>query len=700
MKKWTYALLILFIGQVCYAQTHEEKEKIKKATNAKELDAISEKFLKERRQMLNKLRSSGKIKNSGNPKEDERNIMDVDSVGNPIYFSPLDSDGTLAIKANSMYTGGSLGLSVHGEGMTAGMWDEGSVRTTHIALENRAINLETWALSGHSTAVAGQIAATDAYSPTASFGKAVGIAMKANVRAYQWTDDVTELTQEVKNGLLVSNHSYPATYGSLYSQTSAYFDNIVYHGPYFTCVRAAGNINDPTGTHQLSYAATGKNTLVVGSIAPLTNYTNPADVVRASASSKGPTDDGRIKPDIVANGWRVAVINSSSDNGFLTGGTGASGTSYASPQVAGAVLLLQQHYNNLNANFMRGATVKGLMLHTANEAGLYDGPDITFGWGLLNVERAATVISNNGGKSAILQDSLLNGTTFSRDLVASGTEPLVATICWTDTAGTPEIYNNITTIKLVNDLDLRLSDAGNTYFPWKLDSTNYDNPALKGDNIRDNVEKVEIKNPVPGQTYTLTVSHKSTLYKNGQHFSVIISGLEECVANRTILSSVNYPSLDQQQASASITARNVVSTGAQAIYHAADEVMLKDGFTGLAGSEVRAYLEGCTNDYNARTAAIERAVVTYPTAPSSVEKAELPENAVYPNPGNGLFRVRLDGIASGKVEVVAGDGKAVFGKSFKDQPEMEVDIKNSTPGIYILRVVSEQKVLTRKIVKK
>ncbi len=685
--------MILFVSQVCYAQTPEEKEKIKKATNAKQLDAVSEKFLKERHQMLSKLRSSGKLNKSGNPKEAEENIMYLDSVGNPVYFSPLDSDGTLAIKANSMYSGGSLGLSVHGEGMTAGMWDEGNVRTTHIALENRAINLEPWGLSAHSTAVAGQIAATDTYSPTASFGKAVGIAMKANIRAYQWGNDVYELSQEVKNGLLVS------TYGSLYSATSAYFDNIVYHAPYFTCVRAAGNINAPTGTHQLSIAATGKNTLVVGSIAPLTNYTSPTDVVRASLSSKGPTDDGRIKPDIVANGWRVAVISSANDNDFITGGTGASGTSYSAPQVAGAVLLLQQHYNNLNANFMRGATVKGLMLHTANEAGLYDGPDITFGWGLLNVERAATVINNNGGKSAILEDSLLAGTTFSRDVVASGTESLVATICWADTAGTPENNNNIATIKLVNDLDLRLSDASNVYFPWKLDSTNYDNPALKGDNIRDNVEKIEIKNPVAGQTYTLTVSHKNTLHKNGQHFSVIISGLEECVANRTILSEVNYPSLDRQQASATITAQNTIGNGGKAIYHAGDEVLLKDGFTGLAGSEFRAYLEGCTNDYNARTSSTERNVVTYP-ATSSAENHELPENAVYPNPGTGLFRVKLDGIASGKVEIVAGDGQAVFNKSFKNQPEMEVDIKNATPGMYILRVVSDQKVLTKKIVKK
>jgi hypothetical protein len=348
---------------------------------------------------------------------------------------------------------------------------------------------------------------------------------------------------------------------------------------------------------------------------------------------------------------------------------------------------------------MRSSTVKGLMLHTASEAGPAPGPDITFGWGLLNVESAAKAISNNGGKSTILEDSLGGGKTFAREFIASGSEPLVASICWTDTAGTPVSDNN-PMIQLVNNLDVRLSDGTNTYYPWKLDSTNYNGPALKGDNNRDNIEKIEIANPVPGQKYTLTVSHKGSLYKNGQWFSLIVTGLDECVANRTISSNVNSVSADQQQASATITLQNSISNGAKAIYHATDEVLLKNGFTGLAGSEVRAYLEGCTNDYNARTASTERTVVTYPTT-SSVENAtELPENAVYPNPGNGVFKVNLNGIPSGKVEVVAGDGQAVFGRSFKNQTEMEVDIKNSTPGIYILRVVSDQKVLTKKIVKK
>ncbi|MDR6805368.1 hypothetical protein J2Y45_002323 [Dyadobacter sp. BE34] len=699
MKKWIIPFFSLFIAQVCYSQTAEEKEKIKKLTRVKELQEFSRKHNDEYQRMMRQIEPTGKNVTSTSPDEPPKIVMRLDSAGKPVYAKFLDSDGNQAIKSTSLYAGGALGLSVQGEGMTAGMWDDGNVRATHVALENRALNLENATVRNHATFVAGQIIATGAYSPSSVYGKAIGVAFKANVRAYYADNDVSEVANEVANGLLVSNHTYWDVPVSYYSSSAASFDNIGYLAPYYTCVWSAGNayLNPTTGTDQLVHYANGKNMISVASTAQLTNYTGPSSVVKAFYSSRGPTDDGRIKPDIAANGEDVAGLKAANDNDFYAGGTG---TSFSAPQVTGAVLLLQQHYNNVNSTFMRGSTVKGLVLHTASEAGPAPGPDITFGWGLLNVESAAKTISNNGGKSAILEDSLGGGKTFKREFIASGSEPLAASISWTDKAGTV-VMDNDPMIQLVNNLDIRLSDGVNTYYPWKLDSTNYNGPALKGDNNRDNIEKIEIANPVAGQKYTLTVSHKGSLYNNGQWFSLIVTGLEECVANRTITSEVNSVSIDQQQASATITLQNNIASGGKAIYHASDEVLLKDGFTSVSGSEVRAYLEGCTNDYNARTASADRVVETFPNIPSPAGNTEeLPENAVYPNPGNGVFNVNLSGIPSGKVEVFGADGQMMFGKSFKKQSHMEVDIKTASPGIYILRIVSDQKVLTRKIVKK
>jgi len=79
--------------------------------------------------------------------------------------------------------------------------------------------------------------------------------------------------------------------------------------------------------------------------------------------------------------------------------------------------------------------------------------------------------------------------------------------------------------KLVNDLDVRVSDGSTTAHPWTLDPNQPNQSASTGDNIRDNVEQIFITNPIPGQTYTITVTHKGQLKYSAQPFSLIVSGL-------------------------------------------------------------------------------------------------------------------------------------------------------------------------------
>ena len=118
----------------------------------------------------------------------------------------------------------------------------------------------------------------------------------------------------------------------------------------------------------------------------------------SSFSGWGPTDDGRIKPDICANGVGLYSSYSGSDTQYAS----ISGTSMATPNLSGSLLLLQQHYQNLfgTGSFMRSATLKGLVIHTADEAGSNPGPDYKFGWGLANMATAAQAITaakaNNG----------------------------------------------------------------------------------------------------------------------------------------------------------------------------------------------------------------------------------------------------------------------------------------------------------------
>jgi hypothetical protein len=217
-----------------------------------------------------------------------------------------------------------------------------------------------------------------------------------------------------------------------------------------------------------------------------------------------------------------------------------SGTSMSAPNATGSLFLVQEYYNKLKGgtNFLRSATLKGLAIHTADEAGDAVGPDYRFGWGLLNVEKAAAVItaavpSNNASTSPhqLYENVLTQGQTFTTNVVATGKGALIATICWTDVKGAVDIVNKLNnrTKNLVNDLDIRItrtvSGSTRTYRPWTLDVNNPAAGAVPGDNITDNVERIDMDSTVPGATYTITVTHKGTLARGSQAYSLLISGV-------------------------------------------------------------------------------------------------------------------------------------------------------------------------------
>ncbi len=120
---------------------------------------------------------------------------------------------------------------------------------------------------------------------------------------------------------------------------------------------------------------------------------------------------------------------------------------------------------------MRSATLKGILIHTADEAGPADGPDYQFGWGLIDMPKAASVITSNNTDQLIQENILADSAgSYSIPVIASGKGPLTVTICWTDPAATVDEVNilNNPARKLVNDLDLRVTGNGTTYMPWVL----------------------------------------------------------------------------------------------------------------------------------------------------------------------------------------------------------------------------------------
>ncbi len=249
-------------------------------------------------------------------------------------------------------------------------------------------------------------------------------------------------------------------------------------------------------------------------------------------------DDGRLKPDVVANGVNVVTTADGSDASYFYP-NGPNGTSFSAPSVTGSTDLLAERCRQLhpNARRLQAATLKDLVIHAADECGPALGPDYAFGWGLMNTRTAADLLGLNAtnGWKAYVKEVLSQPSNYieSPVVVSGNTNTLKVTICWTDPPGTPPATGiDPTNRMLINDLDLRVfSPSGNTNFPWVLNPDLVNKTAAargaaatKGDNVLDNVEQVMITNATAG-TYTVRVTHKGTLQNNQpQWVSILTTG--------------------------------------------------------------------------------------------------------------------------------------------------------------------------------
>ncbi|MCX6193602.1 MAG: S8 family serine peptidase [Cytophagales bacterium] len=277
----------------------------------------------------------------------------------------------------------------------------------------------------------------------------------------------------------------------LYDANTQTWDRIAYNAPNYLIVKSAGNSRNENGPGSgeyyflktssdssnkvrskndgydiISTSGTAKNILTVGaaSISSLIP-SKGSEVSMSSFSCWGPTDDGRIKPDIMAIGTSMFSTSNSSDKGYTT----LSGTSMSSPQAAGSLFLIQQLYNRLNTNkFMLASTLKTVAIHTAMDMEAA-GPDYKTGWGFIQLDKAADLIKNTGNNHQLTEGKLAQGSTKTYTFTASGNGPLKATIAWTDPEGTTSSALNDRTPRLVNDLDIRLTSGSLTIrFPAKL----------------------------------------------------------------------------------------------------------------------------------------------------------------------------------------------------------------------------------------
>jgi Subtilase family/Cohesin domain len=517
----------------------------------------------------------------------------------PVYYITDNDNAAISTAANLVRNIAPYNLT--GAGFTVGIWDSGSSSTLHQEFGGRAIYRDAAPqnVRSHSTHVAGTIGAAGVVS------RAKGMAPQVTVNSYSSSNDESEMASRAAaypnqtDKIYVSNHSYSKSggwgknssgtwywqgtwgnseshYFGLYDGAARDWDTICYNAPYYLPFKSAGNDrNDnapPTGTEfrynyiftatydpnthpgpdyqkggydTISTYSNAKNIMTVGSVNDAVSSGNRSlgNASISSFSSWGPTDDGRIKPDIVANGAGLYSTNAVDgvplNEQNITSYGSKSGTSMSSPNAAGSAILLQEHYGNLFAGgAMRSSTLKGLIIHTCDDLSTA-GPDYSFGWGLMNTKAAADQITKYSDDPlgwGVVEETLnAASSTHSFQAAWNGIDPIRVTICWTDPPASSISSLNNPSPRLINDLDIRVYPPGGgaASMPFILDPGNPAQAATTGDNVLDNVEQVNIASPVAGD-YTVQVSHKGTLTNNEQIYSLLVSGLAgEAAPTRT-----------------------------------------------------------------------------------------------------------------------------------------------------------------------
>jgi hypothetical protein len=392
------------------------------------------------------------------------------------------------------------------------IYDVGIVTTTHPDFSGRLTigASETRSTSDHSTHVAGTAAGSGAVSPTAQYR---GMAPGADIISYgyepaspgmmlfyadagdieaDWAEAQNSYGADVGNASLGSNiyANYPSSCNLMgnYGSTSVLMDQIVRGGnstvglgDKYIAIWAVGNERSwstSCGTYEtIAPPAAAKNPIHVGA-----SRTNFEDAL-TPYTSFGPTDDGRIKPTVVAGGDEIGgggdrIMSTIPDmyTDYMSrdcDGSGddycypydsMGGTSMAAPAVAGGIALMIEHYRDIYytaSGVFWPSTAKAILIHTAVDNG-NPGPDYRWGYGLVDIHAAVDLISRKAFREESIADDEIDVYSL---IVPNDDNDVVVSLAWDDYEAAPEANPT-----LINDLDLELvAPSGSTWRPWVLD---------------------------------------------------------------------------------------------------------------------------------------------------------------------------------------------------------------------------------------
>lgn len=260
-----------------------------------------------------------------------------------------------------------------------------------------------------------------------------------------------------------------------------------------------------------------KNSLVVGSVGLATRNSSVigADPLTTTPlsnlslfSSTGPTDDGRIKPELVADGSGVYGVSGGAINAY----TYKTGTSMAAPVVTGCAALVNQMYRKRTGKTkMPAAMAKAVLIANAYRGN--ELPNHATGYGMVDASKSLGFLSawdnsNNANPNYVyLEEKTFTtpGTDMSFAVYPRATDVSTSILlCWTDPPATDSMINtdrhmiDASHTMIVNKLRVECvedvtNDAKRTYYPWYL---NVNNPSAAARNevqagVRDSVYGID-----------------------------------------------------------------------------------------------------------------------------------------------------------------------------------------------------------------
>ena len=314
--------------------------------------------------------------------------------------------------------------------------------------------------------------------------------------------------------------------GQYNSETEDVDDRANYYDRYYngreglTILFAAGNDGPDSGT--VSPPATSKNVISVGNHQ---NRYNGAPDSMMSGSSRGPTEDGRIKPDLVAPGGYVRSCRAqeATDTGGATWSNSYyleyTGTSMATPNAAGAATMVREYLQEIAQRpSPQGALVKALLVLGAQDMGTRDIPNDDEGWGRINLRN--TLAPSTGQGIWVDDRSVLSGTGNSKSYAFNLTQNsglFKAVLTWSDERG-----SRFSNAQLVNDLDLEITAPDGTVYLGNDFANGRSTTGGTRDSVN-NLEVVLIDSAAQG-TWTVKVKDAQHSGSKTQPYAIAVLG--------------------------------------------------------------------------------------------------------------------------------------------------------------------------------